>query len=304
MVPAADLEKPPEKVFYLPMHSVRKESSTTTKVRAAFDGSAKSSTGVSLNDTLMVGSTIHPSLVDVLLWFRMHRIALVADISCMYHAVMLNDSDRDYHRFVWQNHPSDPIRDYRMTRVPFGVAASSFAANTSVKQNAVNLSSLFPHAATVVDQSLYVDDCLCGADSIKEATSLQSELQDMFERGGFVLRKWNSNSPLVLEHIPTDLKDAKCLLLIPSPTEYTKTLGVERCAAMDHFRLSVSALPPPENLTKRSLIAGSKDQCLIERSSQTIGYKVDISSCTTRQPSCNQQASQVMCYNKTKMRRW
>lgn len=138
MVPAADLEKPPEKVFYLPMHSVRKESSTTTKVRAAFDGSAKSSTGVSLNDTLMVGSTIHPSLVDVLLWFRMHRIALVADISCMYHAVMLNDSDRDYHRFVWQNHPSDPIRDYRMTRVPFGVAASSFAANTSVKQNAVN----------------------------------------------------------------------------------------------------------------------------------------------------------------------
>ena len=119
-----------------------------------------------------------------------------------------------------------------------------------------------------------------------------------------MLRKWNSNSPLVLEHIPTDLKDAKCLLLIPSPTEYTKTLGVERCAAMDHFRLSVSALPPPENLTKRSLIAGSKDQCLIERSSQTIGYKVDISSCTTRQPSCNQQASQVVCYNKTKMRRW
>ena len=107
----------------------------------------------------------------------------------------------------------------------------------------------------MVDQSLYVDDCLCGADSIEEATSLQSELQDMFERGGFVLRKWNSNSPLVLEHIPTDLKDAKCLLPIPSPTEYTKTLGVEWCAAMDHFRLSVSSLPPPENLTKRSLIS-------------------------------------------------
>ena len=31
VVPAADLEKPPQEVFYLPMHAVRKESSTTTK---------------------------------------------------------------------------------------------------------------------------------------------------------------------------------------------------------------------------------------------------------------------------------
>ena len=42
-------------VFYMPMHVVFKESSTTTKIRPVFDASAKSTTGVSLNDILMVG---------------------------------------------------------------------------------------------------------------------------------------------------------------------------------------------------------------------------------------------------------
>jgi hypothetical protein len=57
-VPEADLNKPPHTVFYLPMHVVRKSSSTTTKVMAVFDASAKTSSGVSLNDTLLVGPTV------------------------------------------------------------------------------------------------------------------------------------------------------------------------------------------------------------------------------------------------------
>ena len=44
-VPAANLEKPPGEDFNLPMHAVRKESSTTTKIQAVFDASAQSSSG-------------------------------------------------------------------------------------------------------------------------------------------------------------------------------------------------------------------------------------------------------------------
>ena len=68
-VPQEDLEKPQDQVFYMPMHVVCKESSTTTKIRAVFDASTTTSAGVSLNSTFMVGPTVHPPLIDVLIHF-------------------------------------------------------------------------------------------------------------------------------------------------------------------------------------------------------------------------------------------
>ena len=175
IVPVADLQKPLEKVFYLPMLAVRKEHSTTTKIRVVFDASAKSSTGTSLNDTLLVGPTVHSPLLDVLLKFRTHRVALTTDVSKMYRAVNLALSDRDLHRFVWRKSPNDPLLDYRMTRVTFGVSASSFAANMAVQQNALDFTMEYPQAANckVVAESFYVDDGLTGADSEQEAIELQ-----------------------------------------------------------------------------------------------------------------------------------
>ncbi|XP_015436978.1 PREDICTED: uncharacterized protein LOC107192274, partial [Dufourea novaeangliae] len=58
--------------FYLPHHAVIKPSSTTTKVRVVFDGSAKSSSGLSLNDTLLTGPTIQADIISLLIRFRMH----------------------------------------------------------------------------------------------------------------------------------------------------------------------------------------------------------------------------------------
>ena len=169
LVPVADLQKPPREIFYLPMHAVRKEHSSTTKLRIVFDASAKSASGISLNDLLLVGPTVHSPLIDVLLRFRLHCVALTADVSKMYRAIELVPSDRDLHRFVWRRTPDEPLQDYRMTRVTFGVSASSFAANMSLKQNALDFAIDYPQAAKVVEDSFYVDDGLTGADSIQDA---------------------------------------------------------------------------------------------------------------------------------------
>ena len=171
-IPISDMEKPPQEVFYLPMHAVYKDSSLTTKIKGFFDASAKSDSSISLNDTLFVGPTVHSTLLDVLLRFRLDQIVLVADVNKMYRPIELAEPDRDLHRFVWRTSTQETLQDYRMTRVTFGVAASSFAANMSIKQNALDFAHEFPLAAKVVDESFYVDDCLTGADTVEEAIEL------------------------------------------------------------------------------------------------------------------------------------
>ena len=101
-VSTQDLKKPVNQVYYLPVHVVYKQSNSTSKVRVVFDASAPSSTGMSLNNTLLVRPMTHSSLFDVLLQFRLYRIALTTDISRMYRDILLDCSDKDLYRFVWR----------------------------------------------------------------------------------------------------------------------------------------------------------------------------------------------------------
>ena len=102
LVPPAELNVPN---YYLPMHSVTKHSSTTTKLRVVFDGSAASTTGISLNQSLMIGPTLHPNLGAILIKFRAYPVAVTADISKMYREVSLSQPDKDLHRFLWRPTP-------------------------------------------------------------------------------------------------------------------------------------------------------------------------------------------------------
>ena len=72
-----------------------------------------------------------------------------------------------------------------MTRVTFGVAASSFADNMSIQQNALDFAHEFPLAVKAVNESFYVDDCLTGADTVEEAIELQTQLPSLFSKGDF-----------------------------------------------------------------------------------------------------------------------
>ena len=142
-----------------------------------------------------------------------------------------------------------------MTRLTFGVSASSFAANMAMRQNAVNYSHKHPKASQAVFQSFYVDDGLTGANSIEEAIQLREDLQDLFKLGGFQLRKWKSNEHDVLATIPPDLIDPKTTQEFKYEEDYTKILGVQWNAASDCFRPTISLPEILTPLTKRALVS-------------------------------------------------
>ena len=74
-----------------------------------------------------------------------------------------------------------------MTRLTFGICASSFATIMAMRQNAIDHVESHPWAAQVILDSFYVDDELKGADSIQEAIELKEEIQELFDQGGFNL---------------------------------------------------------------------------------------------------------------------
>ena len=189
------------------MHAVFKDSSSSTKLRVVFDGSAITTSGTSLNQALLVGPTLQPTLSETLMKFRCYPIALNADVSKMYREVLLCPSDKDLHRFIWRASPSTPLLEYRMCRVTFGVSASPHLAVRTLQQTARDHGEGYPGVTHHLLHSFYVDDFLGGANSTQEALQLFTDMRAVLQKGGFNLTKWRSSSKTVLQDIPTELQE-------------------------------------------------------------------------------------------------
>ena len=198
-VPTADLGKDCKDTFYLPMYIVTKASSTTTKFCIVFDASAKNWYWVIIIKW-PISRRSHGTLITG--WLPL-ALSLSLDsldsrrqsyVSCSAHPWDRTRSPS----FRMERNWREPVTDYHMTRLTFGVSASPFAAYMAVKQNAIDFGRQYPQAARVVHESFYVDDGLMGWDTMQEVVELQRQLQELFIQGGLVLRKWKTSVPVAL----------------------------------------------------------------------------------------------------------
>ena len=242
--------------YYMPVHSVVKESSSTTKVRAVFDASAKTSNHVSLNDILAVGPTLHPTIDQILLRFRQYRVAMTSDITKMYREVLLDPQDQPLHRFIWRETPTEGWKEFQMTRVTFGVAASPYLAVKTLQQAGTDHGKQHPEAQWHITNSFYVDDLLGGASSEEAATALYTQLTSILERANFHLRKWRSSHSNVLKAIPTAVQETMPTqeLVDQHSATYPKALGVTWDSSKDTMFTNIN-LPTTYNTTKRGVIS-------------------------------------------------
>ena len=250
LVPAKDMGKQPANSYYMPMHGVVKSSSTTTKLRAVCDASAKTSTGVSLNETLLPGPTLYPLLTTVINRFRLPLVGMSADISKMFREVGLQEGDVDFHRFLLRDDDGE-IRDWRMTRLTFGVTTSPFLATQVLRQLAHDHREEFPLAARIIESSFYVDDCFTGAETIQQAKQIRKELNGLLRKGCMTLRKWRSNSPQLLETIPEDLREMSDLQITTAPQECQKALGLHWSTSSDSLHVTTPDVDTERAASKR-----------------------------------------------------
>ena len=156
-----------EERYYLPYHVVFNSSSSTTGTGVVFDGSCRSSNGLSLNVTLLVGPTILKDLYSIVLRFRTNKIAFTADIAKMYRQVRINEDDRKLQRIVCSKSADEPSRTHKLSTVPYGTASAAYIATRCVQQLAEGESKDFSRASETLTNNFYVNDALCGATTYK-----------------------------------------------------------------------------------------------------------------------------------------
>ena len=242
LVPQDELERNDGRVWYLPHHAVL-HARKPGKVRVVFDCAA-SYKGVCLNDLLLQGPDQTNSLLDVLMRFRLEKIAFIADIEGMFNQVRVPKSDRDVFRYLWwkDGNPKNEVEHLRMSVHLFGARSSPSIACYALRRTAADNEAEFSSAAVdTIQKNFYVDDVLKSVPTEEGAVCLAHELKDLCQRGGFNLTKFSSNSPVVVSSFPAhdrskEMKQwtgsGKCL-----PDE--RALGVVWETSSDTLRIAV-----------------------------------------------------------------
>ncbi|XP_076384620.1 uncharacterized protein LOC117224036 [Megalopta genalis] len=237
----------PNEGYYLAHYGVLKMSSQTTKLRIVFDGSAASSTGLSLNDVLHTGPKIQDDLLYILLRFRTHQYVVTRDIEKMYRQFLIRPEDRKFQQVLWRDH-NDNIKTFQLNTVTFGLSAAPYLAIRCLTQLADDEHHRFPQASKVLKQDFYVDDLITGTPTIQEAISLRKELTSLLNTAGLHIRQWASNDKRLLEDLSDENINQQLHL---GESSIVKTLGIVWNSADDSITYTVRPILHTPRATKR-----------------------------------------------------
>ncbi|KAJ8974401.1 hypothetical protein NQ317_011245, partial [Molorchus minor] len=205
--------------YYFPYHAVYKDDSITTKIRIVFNGSAKSSSGYSLNDLQFIGPAIQN------------------DIMCQ-RCILIHPSDRKFQQIVWRNAPDSNLDVFQINTVTYGTASAPYLALRCIKELSklnsrsfhlleryTSVDSLFlVYLMHLEREKTYRDDCISGFKTEQEAIERCKEISVIMTSAGFKLRKWRSNSAYILSNL-SDTKDP--LSTLKFEDQDIKTLGIQ-----------------------------------------------------------------------------
>ncbi|XP_031637761.1 uncharacterized protein LOC116350165, partial [Contarinia nasturtii] len=236
-----------EDVYYIPHHAAN-----SSKFRVVFDGSDKTTTGVSLNDILLNGPRCQDDLNIIIMRFRKYGVALTTDITKMYRQVLVPENQRDYLRIVWRENENEPLRHYRMKRQTYGLKSSAYCCVATLRYRALEHRHKYPLASKAVLNSFYVDDGTLCADTDLDAEKLYQELNEMLMSCGFPLAKWATNSAHMRSVLGVTAGAVSSVNFYLC--DESSILGLKWSIAEDAFRYhytNLSDLPP----TKRNIVS-------------------------------------------------
>ncbi|KAL4131175.1 hypothetical protein QTP88_008517 [Uroleucon formosanum] len=175
--------------YYIPHHAVQKVDGDDVKLRVVFDASVKCHLGVSLNQCLLVGLKLQQDIVDVLVGFRVHKVAFTTDIFKMYRQIEILPQYRRCQYILWRESPQVVVKEYTLNTVTYGVNSTPYLALRVLCYIEDTEYADQPDLKRALYNQMYMDDICVGAESLEAAKVMQSNLIQNLVRSSLQLRK-------------------------------------------------------------------------------------------------------------------
>ncbi|UYV80170.1 hypothetical protein LAZ67_18001877 [Cordylochernes scorpioides] len=177
--------------YYLPHRPVYKMESKTTPIRPVFDASCLGHNGLSLNQCLEKGPNLLERIPEMMIRFRENKFGVTADIRKAFQMVAIEESERNYLRFLWWEKESDrELIAYRHKRLVFGLNCSPFVLNAVIEYNLQSIRGPLVQWAKILAQSFYMDNCITSLETKQEVQEFQKAAIEIMDRAKMDLREW------------------------------------------------------------------------------------------------------------------
>lgn len=232
-------------VFYISHHAVYRDDKPSHPCRLVFN-SACPYQGHVMNNYLHKGGDHLNDLIGVIFRWRENLIAILGDVSKMYHQVRTSPGvDEHTHRFLWRNYRTDSTPDiYVVNVLTFGDVSSPAIANVIMDLSTKEFDDFpeYSEASCTIRHCRYMDDIADSVESTEIATIRCQQIDEILAKSHFKIKEWISNGEFSNVQIKMD----------------EKVLGVNWDCTSDEISVLVripKKIKIDESLTKRLVLS-------------------------------------------------
>ncbi len=234
---AAELRK---KSYFFLAHFPVFHPDKPEKCRRVLDAKAKCgrNRGIAFNDMVHTGPNLLNNIPGVLIRFREGRVAVNADVKEMYSQIRVQKEDQNMQAMLWKEGPEQPEEVYVNQVHIFGAACSPAVANFCMKL--IVKDEADERLKRLIERDVYMDDYFGSFQDVPEANQLSHKVKDAAARRGFMLLKWLSNMPGVLDGFEETLQSPVFKEIRDRAEEtcvMSKALGIRWEVSKDYFQL-------------------------------------------------------------------
>ena len=124
----------------------------------------------------------------------------------MFLQLQVLERDKSCLRFLWRPTMNESVQIYKYQCHVFGAKSSPTRASYALKRVAIDNEDEFPNAAKTIQNKFYMDDFIKSVETPEESIKVFKQLQPLLSKHEFELKKWITNSDMVINAITEDLR--------------------------------------------------------------------------------------------------